>query len=85
MKKKKIVLLIGSLQAVIASFISPFTSVWNIEGKLKEKLKYIYYLLFQSLAPNVFVPELDIMNMNFTSQVLYVYKMFTAYVQTYMT
>ena len=82
MKKKKIVLLIGSLQA---SLISPVTSVWNIEGKLKEKLKDIYYLLFQSLTPNVFVPELDIMNMNFTSQVLYVYKMFTAYVQTYMT
>ena len=71
MKKKKTVLLIkGSLQAVIASFISPFTSVWNIKGKIKEKLKYIYYLLSQSLAPNVFVPELDIMNMNVTSQVL---------------
>ena len=45
MEKKKIVALIGSLQAAIASFISAFTAVWNI----KEKLKYVCYLLFPSL------------------------------------
>ena len=38
MDKKKIVVLIGSLQAAIASFVSAFTAVWNIKGKLKEKL-----------------------------------------------
>ena len=56
--------ILGSLQAVIASFISAFTAVWNI----KEKLKYVCYLLFPSLT-SVFVPELDIMNMNVTSQI----------------
>ena len=34
MEKKKTVVLIGSLQAVIASFISTSTTVWNIKGKL---------------------------------------------------
>ena len=48
MEKKKIVALIGSLQAAIASFISAFTAVWSIKGKLKEKLKYIHYFLFPS-------------------------------------
>ena len=69
MEKKKIVVLKGSLQAVIASFISAFTAVWNIKGKLKEKLIYTRYLLFPSLTPNVFVPELDIVNVNAASQV----------------
>ena len=32
--------------------------------KLKEKLKYIHYLLFLSLTP-----ELDILNVNLTSQI----------------
>ena len=58
MEKKKTVALIGSLQVVIASFISAFTALWNITGKLKEKLKYIRYILFPSLNPNVFVPKL---------------------------
>ena len=62
--EKEIVGLIGSLQAAIASFISASTAVWNI----KEKLKYVCYLLFPSLT-SVFVPELDIMNMNVTSQI----------------
>ena len=65
MEKKKIVALIGSLQAAIASFISAFTAVWNI----KEKLKYVCYLLFPSLTSNVFVLELDIMNVNVTSRI----------------
>ena len=60
MEKKKIVVLIGSLQATIARFISAFTVV----VKLKEKLKYIHYLLFPSLTPNVFVSELDIVHVN---------------------
>ena len=41
MEKKKIVVLLGSLQAMIASLISVFTAVWNIKRKLKWKLKYI--------------------------------------------
>ena len=69
MEKKKIVALIGSLQAAIASFISAFTAVWSIKGKLKEKLKYIHYFLFPSWTPNVFVPELGIVNMNVSSQI----------------
>ena len=69
MEKKKTVALIGSLQAAIANFISAFTAVWNIKGKLKEKLKYIYYLLFPSLTPKVFVSELEIVNVNVTSQI----------------
>ena len=63
------VVLIGSLQAAIVSFISVFTTVWNIKGKLMEKPKYIRYLLLPSLTPNVFVPELDIVNVNVTSQI----------------
>ena len=39
--EKEIVALIGSLQAAIASFFSAFAAVWNIKGKLKEKLKYV--------------------------------------------
>ena len=62
MEKKKIVALVGSLQAAIASFISAFTAVWNIN----EKLKCVCYLLFPSLT-SVFVPELDAMNVNVTS------------------
>ena len=69
MEKNKIVVLIGSLHAAIASFISAFTAIWYIKGKLKEKLKYICYPLFPSLTPNVFVPELDTVNMNVTSQI----------------
>ena len=42
MEKKKIVVLTGSLLTVLLSFISAFTAVWNIRGKLKEKLKYIH-------------------------------------------
>ena len=38
MDKKKIVVLIGSLQAAIASFVSAFTAVWNTKGKLNELL-----------------------------------------------
>ena len=37
-------------KAAIASFISAFKAAWNIKGKLKEKLKYIRYLLFPSLT-----------------------------------
>ena len=48
MEKNKIVALIGSLQAAIASVTGAFTAVWNIKRKLKEKLKYIHYLLFPS-------------------------------------
>ena len=59
----------GSLQVPIASFISAFTTVWNIKGKLKEKLKDVRYLLFPALTLNIFVPELDIMNVNVTCQV----------------
>ena len=69
MMKKKIVVLIGSLQAEIASFIGAFTTVWNIKQKLKEKLKYIHYLLFPSLTPNVFVPKIDILNVNVSSHI----------------
>ena len=53
----------------MASFINAFTAVWNIKRKLKGKLKYVRYLLFPSLIPNVLVPELDIMNANVTSQI----------------
>ena len=59
----------GSLQVPIASFISAFTAVWNIKGKLKEKLKDVRYVLFPALTLNIFVPELDIMNVNVTCQV----------------
>ena len=69
MEKKKIVVIFGSLQAMIANLTSAFTAVWNIERKLSGKLKHIPYLLFPSLIPNVFVPELDIMNVNITSEV----------------
>ena len=62
-------MLLGSLQAEMARFISAFTAVWNIKGKLKEKLKYVRYLLFPTLIPNVFVPELDILDVNVTSQI----------------
>ena len=48
MEKNKIVALIGSLQAAIARVTGAFTAVWNIKRKLKEKLKYIHYLLFPS-------------------------------------
>ena len=51
---------------MIASFVSAFTAAWNI----KEKLKYVLYLLFPSLTSSVFVPELDIMNVNVTSQTI---------------
>ena len=68
MEKKKVAL-IGSLQAEIASFISAFTAVWNIKVKLKEKLQYVRDLLFPILTTNVFVPELDIMNVSVTSQI----------------
>ena len=68
MEKEKIVVLLGSLQAMITSLISAFTAVWNIKRKLKGKLKYINYLLFPSLIPNAFVPELDIVNANVTSE-----------------
>ena len=79
MQKKKIVVLIGFLQATIASFINAFTAVWNIKGKLKEKPKPIRCLLFSSLTPNVFVPELNIVNVNVTSQIsLYICKRSTA-------
>ena len=67
--EKEIVALIGSLQAKILRFISAFTALWNIKGRLKEKLKYVRYLLFPTLTPNVFVPELEIMNVNVTSQI----------------
>ena len=67
--EKEIVVFIGSLQAAIASFISAFTAVWKIKGKLKVKLKYVRYLLFPSLTTTVFVAELDIMNVNVTSQI----------------
>ena len=67
--EKEKVVLIGSLQAEILRFISAFTALWNIKGKLKEKLKYVRYLLISTLTPNVFVPELEIMNMNVTSQI----------------
>ena len=64
-----IVALIGSLQALIASFITAFTAVWNIKEKLKEKLKYVRYLLFPNLTPNFFIPDLGIMNVIATSQI----------------
>ena len=38
MEKKKMVVLIGSLQVEITSFISAFTAVWNIKAKLKKKM-----------------------------------------------
>ena len=53
MVKKKIAVLIGSLQAAAAWNI---TAAWNIKGKSKEKLKYVewnicseiyHYLTFQ--------------------------------------
>ena len=69
LKWAKIVVFIGSLQAAIASFISAFTALWNIKGKLKEKLKYIHYLQFPSFNFIVFVPELDIVNVNVTFQI----------------
>ena len=69
LKWRKLVALIGSLQAAIASFISAFTVVWKIKGKLQEKLKYMHYLLSPSLTPNVFVPGLDIVKVNVTSQI----------------
>ena len=64
-RKRSSCTILGSLQAVIASFISAFTAVWNI----KEKLKYVCYILFPSLTSNVFVLELDIMNVNVTSRI----------------
>ena len=67
--RKKIIVFVGPLQAALASFISAFTAVWNIKGKLKEKLKCIHYLPFPFPTPNVFVPELDIVNVNVTSQI----------------
>ena len=54
MEKKKILTLVGSLQVPITSFISAFTAAWNINEKLKEKLKYIHYFLFPSLPPQCF-------------------------------
>ena len=41
-EKQRIVVLVDSLQDSIASYISAFTAVWNIMGKLKLKLKYIF-------------------------------------------
>ena len=41
-EKQRIVVLVDSLQDSIASCISAFTAVWNIMGKLKLKLKYIF-------------------------------------------
>ena len=69
MEKKKIVALISSLKAAIASFISAFTALWNIKEKLKEKLKYINYLQFPNWTPHVSVLELGIVNVNVTSQI----------------
>ena len=40
-------------------------------GKLKETLKFIHYFLFPGLTPNFFVQELDILNVNLTSQISY--------------
>ena len=54
MEKKKIVVLLGSLQAMIASVISAFTAIWKIKRKLKRKLKYINYLLFSKLNSQFF-------------------------------
>ena len=61
MEKEKIAVLKGSSQAALARI--------QIFKKLKEKLKYIHYLLFPSLTSSVFVPELDILNVNLTSQI----------------
>ena len=43
MQKKKTVVLIGFLEATIASFINAFPAVWNIKGKLKENLFAAFY------------------------------------------
>ena len=53
-EKKKTVVLVVSLQAAVASFISAFTAVWKLKGKLKEKLKDIHYFLIPSLPPQFY-------------------------------
>ena len=62
-------MLTSSLQDAIVSFISAFTAVWNIKGKLKEKLKYVCYLLFRNLTPNAFILARDFMNANVASKI----------------
>ena len=48
MEKKRIVVLIGSLQAASASYISAFTAVWKIMGKLKKKWNMFTTFRFQA-------------------------------------
>ena len=71
MENKKITVLKSSLQAPAASLLALLQLYETLRenGKLKEKLKYIHYLLFPSLTPNVLVEELDILNVNLTSQI----------------
>ena len=71
MEKNKIVVPIGNLEAAAASLLALLQLYGaNRENwKIKKKLKYIYYLLFPSLTPSVFVQELDMLKVNLTSQI----------------
>ena len=73
LKKKKITAFLDSLQAAVASLLAPLQLYGPLKetGKLKETLKYIHYLLFPSLTPNLFFQELDILNVNPTFQISY--------------
>lgn len=79
-KKKKIAVFMSSLQATAASLL-PLLQLYGAlgkTGKLKEKLEYMHYVFFPSLTPNIFVQEIDILNVNFNSQISFIHKIFTA-------
>ena len=68
-------MLTDSLQAAVASLLGllqlygTLRENWKIKGKTE-----IYALPFPSLTPKVFFQELDISNVNFISQISFIYK-----------
>ena len=66
----------SSLQATVASLL-PLLQLYGAlgkTGKLKEKLKYMHYLFMSKFNSQSFFQELDISNVNFISQISFIYK-----------
>ena len=61
-KKKILAMLISSLQATVASLLA----LLQLYGTLRENWKIGK---FPSLTPNVFITELDILNLNLSSHI----------------
>ena len=71
MDKKKIAVLIGSLQVAAANSLALLQLYGTLRGNLEIKGKTEIYLLpfISKLTLNDFVQELDILNVNLTSQI----------------